>query len=679
MKLNMIMDETNRQVTESIQIFPALWRARPTDPLYANDNAPYYYHPDDVYNTVTLIHPELSGHVKNKKRIFQSSADLVYDVPYIQGLSIKGMFSYDTTIDDNETYKKSFDEYRYNAGNNTYQVYTRNTPTNLRRYYNNSASQRWQLSMNYSRMFNDVHNVNALLLYEENSNEGYNFYAQREFSIPIPYLPAGNAENQEGNGNMPSESVSKAYVGRINYDYSSKYLVEFSFRRDGSSKYSPRKRFGFFPGVSAGWRVSEESFIKNNVSFLQNLKLRGSYGELGDDGGVNYQFVDGYDYPVGSGDRIGTPRGYIFGSSFVTGLGFRNAANTLTTWTTSVIKNIGIDADMFGGLLGFSADVFQRDRRDILANPAVVIPETFGTGLSQINTDEDRTKGMEIELRHRNKIQDFRYGITGHVALTRHMTTKKLQADRQNSYDYWRNNQVGRYNDIWFGYGAAGQYGSYEEIMNSLYTDATTLPGDYRYEDWNGDGVINGDDRHPIATTIGAGDNAGNLRNRPLMNFGFTIDGDYKGFDFNMLFQGSAMAYVSYGDQLMNPLSWDGNALDILFDRWHPIDPKADPYNPTTQWESGYYAYGKTRPSTDSKFAIQNGAYLRLKSAEIGYTIPKALISKAGIQRLRLFVNGYNLLTMTKVRGLDPEKPSEHGGAIYPLNKTFNFGGNITF
>ena len=265
-KLNMIMDETNRQATESIQIFPALWRATPEDQLYANDTAPYYYHPDNVYNTVTLIHPELSGHVKNKKRIFQSSADLVYDIPFVQGLSVKGMFSYDTTIDDNESYGRSFDEYRYNAGNDSYQVFTRNTPTNLRRYYYNSASSRWQVSMSYNRMFNETHNVNALVLYEENSNEGYNFYARREFAIPIPYLPAGNAENQEGNGSMPSESVSKAYVGRLNYDYKSKYLVEFSFRRDGSSKYSPRKRFGFFPGASVGWRMSEESFIKNNVS-----------------------------------------------------------------------------------------------------------------------------------------------------------------------------------------------------------------------------------------------------------------------------------------------------------------------------------------------------------------------------------------------------------------------------
>lgn len=679
-RLNLMMDETNRQRTESIQIFPALWRAKPTDPLYANDTAPYYYHPDDVFNTVTLIHPELSGHVKNIKNMFQSSAELVYDVPIVQGLSFKGMFSYDKTMDDNEEYNKSFDEYRYNAGNDTYQTYSRNTPTTLRRYFAPSSSQRWQLSANYVRTFNETHNVSALLLYEENSNKGNSFYAQREFSISIPYLPAGNSVNQQGNGTMPSESVSKALVGKFNYDYKSKYLVELAFRRDGSSKYSPNKQYGFFPGATVGWRISEEPFFKNNISFVQNLKLRGSYGELGDDSGVNYQFVDGYDYPVSSGDRQTKPKGYIFGNSFVTALGFRNASNLLTTWTTSTIKNIGIDADMWNGLLGFSVDIFQRDRKDILATPSVVVPGTFGTGLSQVNSDADRNKGLEVEIRHHHKINDFRYGITGHVAVTRHMITKKLQTPRSNSYDYWRNNQVNRYDDIWFGYGADGQYTSYEQVQNSYYSNAVTSVGDYIYKDWNEDGVIDDRDQYPIATTIGSGNNNfNNLRNRPLMNFGVSIDASYKGFDLNVLFQGAAMSYVSYGEQLLNPLSWDGNALEILFDRWHPVDPKADPYNPTTKWVSGYYAYGRTRPSIDSDFAIQNGAYMRLKSIEIGYTVPRVWLSKVGIQHLRFFVNGYNLLTMTKVRGLDPEKPSENSGAIYPLNKTFNFGGTITF
>jgi hypothetical protein len=196
---------------------------------------------------------------------------------------------------------------------------------------------------------------------------------------------------------------------------------------------------------------------------------------------------------------------------------------------------------------------------------------------------------------------------------------------------------------------------------------------------YNEDGVIDTEDRHPIATTLEAGEDAGKLKNRPLMNFGLSIDANYKGFDLNMLFQGSAMSYVSYGDQLMNPLSWDGNALELLFDRWHPVDPTVDPYNPATKWESGYYAYGRKRPSTDSNFAIQNGAYMRLKSVEVGYTIPNTWLSKMGVKHLRIFVNGYNLLTMTKVRGLDPEKPSQNGGAIYPLNKTINFGGNIAF
>ena len=264
--------------------------------------------------------------------------------------------------------------------------------------------------------------------------------------------------------------------------------------------------------------------------------------------------------------------------------------------------------------------------------------------------------------------------------MTRSLLTKKVQPDRQNSYDYWRNNQVGRYQDIWFGKEAAGSYQSYEEIANSIYANAGTLPGDPIYMDWNGDGTIDENDNHPIATTIEPGKSFQDQRNYPLMNFGLTLGGEYKGIDLSLQFQGSAMSYVSYGEQLLEPLAWDGNALPILFDRWHPVNPDVDPYNPSTQWISGRYPYGKTRAESNSEFNIQNGAYVRLKNIELGYTIPKNVVAdKLKISRLRLFINTYNLFTITEVKGLDPERPTELYGYMYPLNRTFNFGGTITF
>ena len=164
-----------------------------------------------------------------------------------------------------------------------------------------------------------------------------------------------------------------------------------------------------------------------------------------------------------------------------------------------------------------------------------------------------------------------------------------------------------------------------------------------------------------------------------MLNFGLTLSGDWHGIDCSFTFQGSGMSYVAYGDQLASPLGWNGNALDMFLDRWHPVDPKADPYNPDNSWYTGYYSYGGTTPDQNSEFAIQKGDYLRLKTAEIGYTFPQKWTKVVGVQNLRIYVNAYNLFTITNVKGLDPEKPSAMYGQMYPLNRTYNFGASVTF
>ena len=683
-RLNYIQDRTRRQNIDTWQIFSKLWRSKPTDPIFANNTAPYYNHPTsgDIENVVPLIHPELSGHKDNKKDIFQSNFSLNYDFPFVKGLSANFMFSYDKTFNDNSNFQKEYNEYTYNEVSDSYDVYTRRSPTSLNRHYDTGFSRLWNASLNFERTFIDVHHVNAMLLYEESYSQDYNLEASRYFSIPIPYLFAGDSENQVGTGSGLNERANKALVGRLQYEYGGKYLANFSFRYDGSSLFPKGKQWGFFPSIELGYRISEEAFIKDNLSWLDNLKIRGSWGRLGDDSAGKFQFIEGFDYPSG-GRNYNNPPGYVFGSSFVNGLGFRNAPNMDITWFTATMKNIGLDADMWNGLLGFSFDVFQRDRDGLLDTPSIVVPGTFGTGLSQANLNADRTKGFELELRHRNSVnRNFSYNATGFVSMTRSMLTKKVQPSRSNSYDYWRNNVVGRYNDIWWGKEAAGSYQNYDEIANSIYSNSGTLPGDPIYEDWNGDGVIDSNDDHPIATTVKDGDNNDfqNKRNYPLMNFALTLGAQYKWFDISVQFQGSAMSYVSYGEQLYEPLAWDGNALPVLFDRWHPVDPDVDPYNPTTQWISGRYPYGKMRAEVDSKFNIQNGAYVRLKNMEVGFTVPKNIVTdKLKINNIRLFVNAYNLFTITGVEGLDPERPTELYGYMYPLNRTFNFGGTIKF
>jgi TonB-linked SusC/RagA family outer membrane protein len=684
-RLNMIMDETDRQRTESRQILGTLWRSLPTDPVYANDTEPYYYQSSTVENVLALIHPEVSGFYNGKKNIFQSNFQLDYDVP-VDGLTTAFLFSFDRANDDNTTFVKEYAEYRYDAVTETYAARMRQSPTELTRAYNNSQSYLWNIRLNYDRTFAGVHHVGALLLYEERHGYSYGFNGFRQYEIPIPYLFAGISETARADGGGPSENAMKALVGRANYEYAGKYIAEFSFRYDGSSKFPEGSQWGFFPSVQLAYRISEESFLKDNLPVLNNLKIRATWGQLGHDESAAFQFIEGFDYPM-SGGSTTTPRGYIFGNTFVNGLGFRNAPNPYLTWITATMKNIGVDADLWKGLYGFSVDFFQRDRDGLMATPATTIPATFGSGISQANLNADRVKGFELEMRHRNKVNSFNYSVTGFVQMTRNMWTKIHQTDRQNSYDYWRNNIVDRYNDIWFGYSTDGIYDSWEEIYSDPLADGGTLPGDPKYVDWNGDGRLNDEDQHPIATITSDDANrlptSGDLaaaRNYPLMNYGWTMSGQWKSLDFNILFQGAAMAYVGMGEQIRTPLMWDGNALSIHLDRWHPVDPAADPWDPDTEWVKGFFPYGQIRPNENSDATMQKANYLRLKSAEIGFTVPKnTVFDRIGVKHLRLYVNAYNLLTFTKVKGVDPERPSESNGQLYPLNRTFNFGCSLSF
>ena len=692
LKLNGILDNKLSPNDAIWDIYKELWRIVPDTPVYSNNNPDYFQEPStgsDVNNTVALTNTDVSGYVKNVNKYYQATGSFAYDVPYIKGLSFNGMFTYDNTINDNSTYQKAYNEYDYNAVTDQYVPITKRSPTTLNRKYINSETRLWQLSLEYNRSFLNKHNVSALLLFEDSHSQQDNIHATRNFSIevPTPYLYAGDATNQIGTadvGNI-SEYASKSTVGKLNYDFEGKYIAEFSFRYDGSSEFPPSKRYGFFPGGSVGWRISEESFIKDHLSFIQNLKLRASYGKLGDDGAMDYQFVTGYDYPNTSGTSNGYngyPTGYMFNGSYTNGLGFRAVPNPNITWQTSKTLNLGLDADLWRGLFGFSFDVFQRNRDGLLDYPISSLPGTFGASMPQMNINSDRTKGLELELRHHNRIgKDFNYSITGNMALTRTEWVYKESAPYGSSYDQWRNSLNNRWNDIWFGLGADGRYTSYQQIATSpVFTGTGTLPGDYIYQDWNGDGVIDDADRHPIATTTGSSSaNFQDKRNYPLMNFGLTLAAQYKGFDLNVLFQGSAMSYIAYGEQLASPLNWNGNALSLFMDRWHPVDPTLDPYNPSNTWIPGYYSYGGTMPDANSSFLIQNGAYLRMKSAELGYTIPPRSLKKVGVQKLRVYVNGYNFLTFTHVKGVDPERPVDQYGYTYPLNRTVNFGLNIDF
>ena len=679
-KLAGTIDNRKSASMSSWEVYKNLWRSATDDPIYANDTEPYYQKPisaDD--NPVAVIDPSVTGWNKNQNNIITTTFEGVYKIPWVKGLSAKGMFTFDKSIGNDKNFQKAYKFYNYIEASQTYEGLSRRGPTQANVSSSQSSSMLWQVSLNYDNTFGKNH-IGALMLYEETYSQGFRIYAKRYVPMEIPYLFTGESTDQVGTEDNISEYSAKGLVGRLNYDYAGKYLVEFAFRYDGSSKFPVGKQWGFFPSASVGWRISEEPFIKNNAPWINNLKIRASYGILGDDGASQYQFISGYDYPNTSGSyQNGSPTGYMFGGNYTNALGFRAIANPNITWYTARTANIGLDAEFWRGLFGFTVEVFQRDREGLLASRMVTLPGTFGSTMPQENLNSDRTKGFEIELRHHNKVGDFTYSITGMMSLTRGMRVYYETNPAGNSYDYWRNRNLNRYNDIFFGYGKGGRYTNYDDIYNSIYAGSGTLPGDYWYEDWNEDGVVDGSDVHPIATTTNPGSSWQDRRNYPLMNFGLTFAGEWKGLDFNLLFQGAGMSYVAYGEQLTAPLAWDGNALELFMDRWHPEDPLGLPYNPATKWVEGHQMFGAATPEANSLYMMQRGDYLRLKSAEIGYTFPSKWTSKVKIKALRIYFSGYNLFTITGVYSVDPERPSNLYGYMYPLNRTFNLGLNIKF
>jgi TonB-linked SusC/RagA family outer membrane protein len=532
-----------------------------------------------------------------------------------------------------------------------------------------------QASLNYAGKWNDKHSLSALLLYEESNRKADNFYGRREFSLDaVEQLFAGNTTNQVINSNPDYlfDKANKSLVGRLNYDYASKYLAEFSFRYDGSSLYGPGHQWGFFPSGLVGWRMSEEAFIKNNekLNFINNLKWRVSYGVMGDENAAMYQYLAGYTYPNS---------GYVFGTDYINALSSASGANPALSWSKSSIFNAGLDIGLWNGLLGLSADIFQRYRYDLVGQRNATMPNIVGIDLPQENLNSEIIKGVEFVLTHRNKIgNDFTYHFSGNIAFSRSKTDYYERQRSGNSYLDWRGNPNGRWNSIVWGRDYLGQYQSFDEIFNSgvIYEGAKgnsrLFPGDLIYGDWNEDGIIDGNDDHPIAL---------NNADNPLLTYGFTIGVKYRGFDLNTVWQGTGMRWIRYPLWYTIPMEWGRGGLDIFLDRWH----RADEFNPDSEWIPGYY------PSTyvnnlrghitqpNSQFWQLNCSYLRLKSLELGYTLPAKITKKTGMENVRLFFNSYNLLTFTKMKFIDPERPDTDLGSAYPNSKTFNIGANVTF
>lgn len=670
-------DEKNQPNTTIWSVYKKAWTYRPTSQAWINGDHELPGYDSEMLeseNPVAATDSKFAGFRKEKRYNFNGNMSLTYDIPGVDGLNAMAFYSYDYYTTDNSEYLRTYNLYDLDSAGNL-NSYVRNSPGTVQRSTNPNFGTVMQLSLNYSHKFLDAHNVSAMVLYEEQYNKWDNFYAKREMFLDSEYLFAGEDENQVGSMDGLGDISRRAWIGRLSYDYNGKYIIDFAARYDASSRFPKANRWGLFPSVSAAWRLSEEPFIKNNLTWVNNFKLRASWGRLGDDGsaGTYPPTVVGYNIEK---NRLG----WFYDSSLMVGVSPTSIPNPNLTWYTSDTYNLGVDVDLWNQKLGATFEVFERRRHGLLATSSVVLPGIVGASMPQENIESDMTYGWEIQLTHRNKVGDVNYWASAQLSATKNRWIYHLDSQAGNSMENWYRGAVsGRNKDIWFSIEEGGRFENYDQIQNHGTTGTNygqgTLPGDYWYKDWNGDGIVDGADRHPVATY-----------NMPVFNYGITLGAQWKGIDVSANFAGAAGIYNLYDEVFTEVGPFNGGAvLDIYKDRWHTVNVDDDPWNPNTEWVKGYY------PATSHIFkegttGIKNTSYMRLKTLEIGYTLPEKLLKAAKVKDVRIYFSGYNLLTFCGMKDIDPERPGASGGVggnvafyNYPVNKTYNIGATLKF
>jgi len=524
-----------------------------------------------------------------------------------------------------------------------------------------------QFIAEYSKLFADEHDVNLLLgvSNENQSSRGTGIF--KRFTDPDLGTPVTETiietRSYTSNQGAAENSLNSAF-GRASYSYKDRYYGEFSFRYDGSSKFHESNRWGFFPSLSLGYRLSEEDFMANYRENIGNLKVRGSYGVLGNQNVDNYQFRTTF---------FTFQNAYGFNNSGVGGTGY-NFANENLRWERAATFNIGADMDFFNGALSLSLDYFNKTTTDILVPPAV--PGVFGTDLPDFNSAKVANKGWEVATSYRHNGDLFRHFISLNIGDTRNEVVEfegeerltgreELQILLKEGYPY--NSYVGLKRD--------GYFQTIDEVENGPKPEGLALqPGDNRYVDVNGDGIINDDDLFVFGNPF------------PRLTFGGRYNVEFKGFDVNLFLQGVGKRTMMIRGESVEPFhfNYGMTMYEHQLDYWTPQNPNAEyPRLADNGSPSNVNNYRR-----GSDLYLYNAAYLRLKNVQLGYTLPESFSSRLGMKKTRFYVSGQNLLTFSKVKFVDPElsefnsnmeSSGANSGRAYPTMVYYGFGLDITF
>ena len=536
-------------------------------------------------------------------------------------------------------------------------------PSQVYKGFSNDHYQKFDIYSTYQKIIN-AHSFSIMIGHnrEMGRDNGIQAYKQELITDSSPSF--STAIGRMVNSDNESSWATMGYFSRITYNYKEKYLLELNGRYDGSYKYRKEDRWGFFPSVSAGYRISEESFWENLKSYVPYLKIRASYGSLGDQNGLAYNYL--------STMAIASELTWIGNDGRVPTVYMPGIVSESLTWETLTTKNLGIDASFFKNRLNASFDIFRKDRKDIVTT-GKPLPSTLGTSAPQVNGNAMKTNGWELSLNWMDKINDVQYGLG--FALSDYISTITKVDNPTNilSSDY-----IGkRVGEIW-GYEVEGLFQSEQEIasapsQSSIY--GAWFPGDVRYKDLNGDGVIN----------VGANtlDNPGDRKvignSLPRFMYDINLYLSWKSFDFSMMWTGIGKSHTWFasGDNAFWGIIWGGDVwssscLKPHLDYWRPDN--TDAYFPRVDYTS------KNR-ETSSRY-LQNIAYLRLRNLQLGYQLPSSLLQKIAVKNAKIYLSGENLFTFDHLSStFDPEAlRGEYGpGKILPLNKSLSLGITVTF
>lgn len=592
-----------------------------------------------------------TGYQRDRQSYLNADLTLHWDLPWItEGLSVDaGLY-----VDRADAFYKKFEKkyYMYEQSGDEY-IAKEQGSNILDQNMNQTLGVTMNARLNYKRTFNEVHNLNVFVAYEQYQSRYDYMQARRQdfISTAIDEVFAGDI-NSATNDGKASETARMNYFGRLDYDYAGKYLFQFNWRYDGSENFPAGKRFGFFPGVSVGWRVSEEKFWKENVSWMDYLKIRASWGQMGNDKVDAFQYLTAYTFDNPA----------ILGGGIESGLWLLRTANPNITWEVANTYNVGIET-RFLKYFNFEADFFRTKRNNILATRNAAILEYAGLTLPDENIGICSNIGTELTLGFSKQLnKDWSIMASGNFTYN-HSTIDFI--DEPEGTLAWQKRtglSIGTDGDMYLMYEADGIFRTQEELGSYPHL-AEARVGDVRFKDVNEDGIIDGNDKvRQDKPAI------------PRIMYGINLGANYRNWSLNMLFQGAAQVWQY---TFMEAGTIGNFTKDFYENRWTENNINAE-YPRTYNRDATVTGGGNYR----NTFWLNNASYLRLKSIELAYDFPKSWLKNTPISAVRLSLSGYNLFTITGIRNIDPEtQENSQGWAAWntPQSKVYNFGINVTF